>query len=413
METQSNLDELRKQFQDYKSQRKNQGKRKSSEEILAKYFTPRADLEIFRILPPKSGKKHIQEAFFHVVPVTTAGGKKRMTKIYCPAHNEPFVPKKDEDGNVITDQEGKPVMIPVHCPLCEKEKTILKRQDPSVRGKKREELNPAQQEIFDENKKIFMEANKWEAKQFYIVRGIDKGNQKHGVKFWRFKHNYRNQGVFDKLLPVLSQYIEVNQNDFADPEKGTDLAITVADGQFNNVVYRQVTAINAKGPSKLHEDPLIVRQWLEDPITWRDVFKPRSAPGITPKEYLEMLAVGQEPYWDDSDPNNKKWVFPGRPDLEEKANQRNDSLDADNTKNFKQASDVSNDGVNINNVTEKHVGEFTDKGTDVGQEVKETPPSQTEPVQTTTETESKETVAESVDNDPDVDYGNEYDDLPF
>ena len=44
METQSNLNDLRKQFEDYKNSNKNQGnKRKTSEEILAKYFTPRAD----------------------------------------------------------------------------------------------------------------------------------------------------------------------------------------------------------------------------------------------------------------------------------------------------------------------------------------------------------------------------------
>lgn len=419
METQNtNLDDLRKQFQDYKSQKKNSNTRRSSEEILAKYFTPRADQEYFRILPPKDGKKHIQEAFFHAVPVTSAGGKKRVAKIYCPAHNEPFTPKKDENGNVITDQDGKPVLVPQPCPLCDKSKKILKQQDPSVRGKKREELNSDQQKIFDKNKEIFMEANKWEAKKFYIVRGIDKGKPKDGVKFWRFKHNFRNQGVFDKLVPVLSNYIEQHQVDFADPERGSDLSITVTDGQFNNVTYKQVSAIIPRGPSKLSEDPLVARQWLNDPITWRDVYLPRKAPGITPHQYLELLAAGQDPYWDDSDPQDKKWRFPNRPDLEEKANQRNDNLDADNVKNFEQASDVTNDGVTIENVTEKHVGEFTDKGTDVGQEVKSSV--QSEPTQSTPQTEPTQNTAPAVEQtESSTDQGfsdsgdEDYDDLPF
>mgnify|MGYP006293710721 CR=1 FL=1 len=427
METQkTNLEELRKQFQDYKNQKKNQNTRKSKDEILAKYFTPRADQEYFRVLPPEKGKKHIQEAFFHVVPVTIAGGKKRMTKIYCPAHNEPFVPKKDGEGNVITDQEGKPVMTPQPCPLCEKSKAILRTQDPSVKGKKKDELiSDRDKEIWEENRKKFMEANKWQAKKFYIVRGIDKGKPKDGVKFWRFKHNFKNQGVFDKLVPVLSSYIEQYQADFADPEKGTDLAITVTDGQFNNVTYKQVSAIIPRGPSKLSEDPLVARQWLNDPITWRDVFKPRKAPNITPYQYLEMLANGEEPYWDDSDPQDKKWRFPGNSDLEKKANERNDSLDAEDTENFEQASDISNDGVNIGNVTEKHVGEFTDKGTDIGNEVKEnfqskseeltqsSPETQTtsekEPVQNTSSEEESPT--EGFD---DIEGGgDDYDDLPF
>lgn len=424
METQkTNLEDLRKQFQDYKNQKKNQNTRKSSEEILAKYFTPRADQEYFRVLPPKPGKKHIQEAFFHVVSVTMAGGKKRMSKIYCPAHNEPFIPLKDSNGEVVTDQDGKQKLVPQPCPLCEKAKNMLKKQDPSVRGKKRDELPDSQKPIFDKNKEIFMEANKWQAKKFYIVRGIDKGKPKDGVKFWRFKHNFKNQGVFDKLVPVLSSYIEQYQADFADPEKGSDLAITVTDGQFNNVTYKQVSAIIPRGPSKLSEDALVARQWLDDPITWRDVFKPRKAPGITSHEYLEMLARGQDPYWDDSDPQDKRWVFPGRPDLEEKANQRNNSLDAEDTENFEQASDVSNDGVNIGNVTEKHVGEFTDKGTDVGQEVKETYQPQSEPSQSTSEaqpvqnnaSQEEQTTEDSSTeaNDYVDDGGEDYDDLPF
>lgn len=413
METQSNLNDLRKQFEDYKNANKNQGnKRKTSEEILAKYFTPRADKETFRILPPLGKKKHIQEAYFHAVETNFSGGKKRTSKIYCPAHNEPMVPQM-LNGEPVTDQNGKVVLEPVKCALCEKAKAILKTQDPSLKGIKKDDMTPAQLVIFENNKKIFMEANKWEAKKFYIVRGIDKGKQKDGVKFWRFKHNFKNQGVFDKLLPVLADYIENHQADFTDPERGSDLSITVTDGEWNKITYKQVSAITTKGPSKLHEDDLIVRQWLDDPITWREVFVPRKAPHVEPSEYLEMLAMGTDPYWDDSDPQDKKWIYPGRPDLEAKANTRTDNLDADTNKNFKQASDVTNDGVTINNVTESHVGQFVDTGTDVGQEVKNTVEVAPTTIDTVDENDQVGDTGISDLVEDGVGDGDGFDDLPF
>ena len=52
------LSQLRKEFNDYQN-RQNQRRRKTSEEILAKYFVPRKNKEIFRIVPPKQGKKYI------------------------------------------------------------------------------------------------------------------------------------------------------------------------------------------------------------------------------------------------------------------------------------------------------------------------------------------------------------------
>src|SRR5690554_6366265 len=89
------LSNLKKMFAEFQKQQK-QNKRKTSEEILAKYFVPRKTKETFRILPPKQGRKHIEEAFFHVVTTLTSGGKKKHgTIVYCPAHNDPKVPKVD------------------------------------------------------------------------------------------------------------------------------------------------------------------------------------------------------------------------------------------------------------------------------------------------------------------------------
>jgi len=365
MSTLNELDELKKMFADYQKKQAGEIKKKSREELLAKYFVPRKNKEVFRILPPKPGKKRIEEAFFHVVPTLTAGGKKKYgTVIYCPAHNDPRVPKLGTDGKPILDQNGNAIMVPAPCPLCAKHKKILSTQDPTIKGIKKENMTPKQLEINERNKKIFLEASLWEAKKFYILRGIDRGVEKDGVKFWRFKHNFKNQGILDKLLPVLEQYTLTYGADYASPTDGTDLTIMMTDSEFNGRTYKAVTAILFNGKSPLHLDSLIANEWLNDDISWRDVYKPRSAPGITPYEYLEMVANGVNPYWDDIDQNNKHWVFPGRPDLEEIANTKNRNLNAENDYNFEYASDLyddeSNYNVNISNITESDVGKYKD-----------------------------------------------------
>jgi hypothetical protein len=393
-----NLSDLKKMFTDY--QKKQSTTRKSREDILKKYFVPRNTKELFRILPPKAGKKHIEEAFFHVVTTNTAGGKKKHgTVIYCPAHNDPKVQKLGVDGKPELDSNGQPKMIPAPCPLCVKAKKILVQQDPSLKGIKKENLTDAQKRIFDKNKEIFMEANKWEAKKFYIVRGVDKGQEKDGVKFWRFKHNFRNQGTLDKLLPILEEYMTTQQADFSDPQVGTDLSIAMADTEFNGHVYKTISAISFRGKSLLHSDPIVVRQWLDDNSTWREVFLPKRAPGVEPYEFLEMVANGTNPYWEDTDANNKHWVFPGRPDLEEAANTRKRNNDADENENFEMASDMDEElpRVTISNMTESKIGTYTDNASDVSAEAL---------AETSDVVETTESQVETGDT-PD------YDDLPF
>jgi hypothetical protein len=162
----------------------------------------------------------------------------------------------------------------------------------------------------------------------------------------------------------------------------------------------------------LHTDPLIVREWLDDDISWRDVFLPKKAPNVTPYEYLEMLANGTSPYWDDTDQNNKRWVFPGRPDLEELANNRQRNLDADEDNNFEQASDLNevhtSKNVTIGNITEQNVAKYEDDAVSLKQEaLKDTA------TVTTPSTEDDNVDDNDVDNDPDADGDDDYSDLPF
>jgi hypothetical protein len=399
------MDDLKKMFSDYqKKQTQSTGGKKSREDLLAKYFVPRNTKEVFRILPPKGNKKHIEEAFFHVVTTNAAGGKKKHgTVIYCPAHNDPKVKKLDSAGNPILEANGNPVMIPAPCPLCAQHKKWLAKQDPSLKGVKKENMNPSQLVTKEKNDAIYKEAIKWEAKKFYIVRGIDKGQEKDGVKFWRFKHNYKNQGTLDKLLPILEEYMTHQQADFSDAQTGTDLSIIMTDSEFNNHVYKTISAITFRGKSPLSPDSLIARQWLDDDVTWRDVFLPKKAPNTTPYEFLEMVASGSNPYWDDTDQSNKKWVFPGRPDLEELANNRQRNLDADDDETFEQASDLDDEYVSISNITPSQVGTYKDTAMDLGKEAL----AETAPVAQVQAPVAETTTAPPVTGKVD------YDDLPF
>jgi len=401
-QTGQDLSQLKGMFADYQKKQSQSGNRKSREDILAKYFVPRKTKELFRILPPKAGRKHIEEAFFHVVTTNAAGGKKKHgSVIYCPMHNDPKV-QKVVDGVPQLDGNGNPLMNPAPCPLCLKHKKLIARQDQSLKGIKKENMDDAQLKIKAKNDEIYKEAIKWEAKKFYIVRGIDKGLEKDGVKFWRFKHNYKNQDTLDKLLPILEEYMTVKQADFSDAVKGTDLSIIMTDSEFNGHTYKTISAITYRGESPLHADPIVARQWLDDDITWRDVFMPKKAPNTTPLEFLEMTANGSNPYWDDTDQSNKHWVFPGRPDLEELANTRTMNLDSD--EEFEQASDLEElPRVTISNITESKVGTFTDDASDMGAETL------VETADVAASTNSEETTEESGD----VGEGDNYDDLPF
>lgn len=373
----NDLSHLKSLFSQYKTENSNSGGgKKKGGEIIKKYFSPKNDVETFRILPTKE-KKFWTEAYFHIIPLNESGGVIKGGKaVYCPKHNDP--PQKT------VNEKGETVVLSSKCALCEKAERILSKQNKDIVKKviNKEALTDGEKIIKAQNDEIYKEGSKWEAKKHYIIKGIDRGVEKEGVKFWRFKHHGKKQGVLDKLIPVLNIFVDTKKANFMSPVNGCDLTILQSEADWNGRAYMQVSNIICKDQSPLHQDPVVSDMWLNDPITWRDVFTPKKAPGITTQEFLELAADGRSPYWDESDSKNKRWVFPGRPDLEAKAKEVMESnFIANSSSRQKFASDVDlddsdyyensfNEAPSISNTTSQNVGTYVDNSTTIMSEEK-------------------------------------------
>jgi hypothetical protein len=230
------LDAMMKQYDDAKSNKKSY----ESTTDLTKYFNPRLEDNensgevTIRILPPKNeGESPFEIGFFYSLQVN---GK--WKKLYCSQKN---------DG--------------VECPIWEV-KTLLEKS--SDKGDK--EL-----------------ASKYEPRIFYLVRVIERNNEDEGVKIWRFPHNYKGEGIYDKILPLFQK-----KGDITDPRTGRDITLILGRDDKKNT---KVTSIIADDVSLLTDVAKKAKTWLSEPITWKDVYK------RSPEEYLQIIADGDTPVW--------------------------------------------------------------------------------------------------------------------
>lgn len=222
----------------------------NQEERQKKYFTtvlPKGKQEgekRIRIIPMKDGSSPFIEVYFHEVQV---GGK--WTKLFDPK------------------QDGK------RSPLNEVYTALMET------GK-------------EEDKDL---AKNYRAKKYYIVKVIDRDNEQDGVKFWRFKHNSKGEGIIDKIVPIFK-----SKGDITDPQKGRDLTLSLSLTKSNNgKEYTQVNSIIHEDPSPISDKDEQATAWLGDTLVWSDVYSKK------PEEYLEMVANGENPKWD---PDAKKWI---------------------------------------------------------------------------------------------------------
>jgi hypothetical protein len=234
------FEEMMKQYESSHNGKRDSGSQKTYDS--KNYFNtilPKgvdSETKRIRILPPSEGSK---------TPFTTMWGHVKKVNgewktFPCPKH------EKGED-----------------CPFCQAREALL------ATGK-------------DEDKEL---AKQYSARQFYVAKVIDRDRENEGVKFWRFKHNYKKQGVMDKIMAAI---VAVNHN-VTDTENGRDLnVVIVRDGQSSvvqSVSYPLETSLLSSNSEK-------VKEWTEDTRTWEDVYSLRNY------DYLKIIVKGDTPVWD-------------------------------------------------------------------------------------------------------------------
>ena len=161
--------------------------------------------------------------------------------------------------------------------------------DPAKNDNERSPLNEVYEELMSTGRDADKElAKQYKARKFYIVKVIDRDNEQDGVKFWRFKHNYKQEGILDKIIPIWKA-----KGDITDPDNGRDLILELTKAKTGKgATYTVIQTVMYDDPCVISEDTDQMSEWVADPMTWEDVYSKK------PVEYLEALARGETPRWD-------------------------------------------------------------------------------------------------------------------
>jgi hypothetical protein len=197
-----------------------------------------------RIVPTTDGSSPFKEVFFHNIQI-----QGRWTKLYDPG--------KGSDGKPSGDRS----------PLNEVEEALRLAGDA-------------------QSKEL---ARSYRSQKFYILKVVDRDNEEDGVKFWRFKHNWKGNGPIDKIIPIMAK-----KGDVTDRNEGRDLTLVLQSVPLpgGRGEYTTVSSIIDDDPAPMHTDAETMDKWVNDERTWRDVYSQK------PVEYLEAIAKGLDPVWD-------------------------------------------------------------------------------------------------------------------
>jgi hypothetical protein len=161
--------------------------------------------------------------------------------------------------------------------------------DPGKNDNERSPLSEVYEELMSTGKESDKKlATQYKPRKFYIVKVVDRDNEADGVKFWRFKHNYKNEGILDKIIPIWRA-----KGDITDPEKGRDIILELTKAKTpTGAVYTVIQTVMYDDPTSIHEKKETADNWVNDELTWEDVYSKK------PEEYLDAIARGETPRWD-------------------------------------------------------------------------------------------------------------------
>lgn len=161
--------------------------------------------------------------------------------------------------------------------------------DPGKNDNERSPLSEVHEELMSTGKESDKElAKQYKPRKFYIVKVIDRDNEQDGPKFWRFKHNYKNEGILDKIIPIWRA-----KGDITDAKEGRDIILELTKAKTpKGAYYTVIQTVMYDDPSPVHIEQDKMKSWVNDELTWADVYSKK------PEEYLEAIARGETPRWD-------------------------------------------------------------------------------------------------------------------
>lgn len=194
------------------------------------------------------------------------------------------------------------------CPFCEMNREAYKKFS--------EETEPTIKERW---KKISLENIPKEA---CIVRGIERGAEEDGPKFWKFNIRKDKTDPKGQIMELYKTRLEESREEGLEDENildintGKDLKITISLASDNNQGENRTSVkIVDYGKNKpLSTDVNQMLEWVNDSKKWSDVFT------IKPYDYLSVILEGEIPFYDKT---LNKWVKK-MDKLKEQENQIND-----------------------------------------------------------------------------------------
>ena len=224
-----------------------------------------------------SQEDRLKRYFTTYLPKGTSSGQKRVRILPTPDGSSPFKEVWYHEVQI----DGK----------------WTKLYDPGKNDGERSPLTEVYEELISTGKESDKDlARQYRPRKFYIVKLIDRDNEDHGPKFWRFKDNYKQEGILDKIIPIWKA-----KGDVTDANEGRDLMVELSKAKTpKGIEYTVVQTVMYDDPCVIHTDESQMKEWMTNELTWQDVYAQK------PVEYLEAISRGDTPVWNS---DLKKYVY--------------------------------------------------------------------------------------------------------
>ena len=212
-----------------------------------------------RLLPfDKNGGEVFHEVYFHQVRVNEKISPSGWKSYPCPIKNH------------LGDK----------CPICELAAEANKLKNASID----ETTKNAYKEMVKNNL----------PRKMYIVRCIERGKEEDGVKFWKFSHSLKGDGVYDKIYSIFKMRLAKSQAkgeeyNIFDLNNGKDLNLVITKDSQNRTV---ININDDEDKTPLSTDFNKAMGWINDEKEWTNVY------AVKPYDFMSIIVAGGIPTYD-------------------------------------------------------------------------------------------------------------------